>query len=519
MKNVVVLVLALSLFACGKNPPSAEKEVDAVLIGAGIMSSTLGILLKELDPQMNIEIYERLDGAGLESSAAMNNAGTGHSAFCELNYTPEKEDGSIETVKAVAINEQFEVSKQFWAYQVSKGVLNSPETFINNVPHMSFVWGQDNVAYLKKRHEAMTKEPLFQGMLYTEDHEQLKKWIPLVMEGRDPQQKVAATYMDMGTDVNFGSLTAQFIDHLAKQPGVGVHYRSEVKDLVRAENGAWIVVIRDLQSDKTYSVKAKFVFIGAGGRALPLLQKSGIEEAKGYGGVPVGGQWLVTTNEEIIKQHQAKVYGKAGLGAPPMSVPHLDTRIINGKKALLFGPYATFSTKYLKNGSWWDMPGALSMDNLWPMIRAGLDNLDLTWYLIGQLLQSDQDRVAALQDYFPNAKESDWALEHAGQRVQIVKKDTEKGGILQFGTEVVSSGDGSIAALLGASPGASTAAPIMLSLLEKNFKTKMATDAWQTRLKEIIPSYGQKLNSNVELANKTRAWSSGILKLKTHTIQ
>ncbi len=405
MKKIVLLLFCLNIIACGQTPPPpAEKEVDTVLIGGGIMSATLGTLLKELEPTSTIAVYERLGSVAFESSAAMNNAGTGHSAFCELNYTPEKSDGTIETKKAVEINELFEVSKQFWAYQVSKQILGAPTSFINNTPHMSFVWGDDNIKYLKKRHEALTKEPLFQGMLYSEDPEQLKKWVPLMMEGRDPQQKVAATYMDLGTDVNYGAITGQLFAALNKQSGVETHTRHEVQDLVRSNDDQWIVVVKNLDTNKVSSIKAKFVFIGAGGGALPLLQKSGIKEAKGYGGFPVGGEWLVTKNPKIIALHDAKAYGKASVGSPPMSVPHLDTRIIDGEKAILFGPYATFSTKYLKMGSLLDLPKSIRLDNVWPMIKAGLDNIPLTKYLIGQLLQSDQARFATLKEYFPNAQ-------------------------------------------------------------------------------------------------------------------
>jgi malate dehydrogenase (quinone) len=519
MKRFVFIILSLSLIACSKNAPPPQKSVDVVLVGGGVMSATLGTFLKELQPSLSIEIYERLDTVAAESSGPWNNAGTGHSAFCELNYTPEKGDGSIDTKKAIEINESFEVSKEFWAYQVLKKVLPEPREFINNVPHMSFVWGEDNVRYLKKRHQALLKEPLFRGMEYSEDREKLKQWIPLVMDGRDPQQKVAATRMEIGTDVNFGTLTRELILSLLKDPKVHLQLRHEVSDLIRNPDATWTVVTQDLERKSTQSIQAKFVFIGAGGGALKLLQKSGIFEAKGYGGVPVGGEWLVTINPTLIAQHQAKVYGKASVGSPPMSVPHLDTRMIDGKKALLFGPFATFSTKFLKNGSWWDMPRSLSFDNLFPMIRAGLDNIPLTRYLISQLLLEDDERLATLREYFPRAKKEDWKLEIAGQRVQIVKKDEKNGGILQFGTEVVSSEDGSLAALLGASPGASTAVPIMLSLIEKCFKTQIQTSAWQTQLKEIIPSYGQKLNSSVELANRIRKASSTALGLKFMTVE
>ncbi|MDA8485519.1 malate:quinone oxidoreductase [Pseudomonas resinovorans] len=514
MKKVLTGLLCLAMLGCAKQP-EPEKTVDVLLIGAGIMSASLGTYLHELEPDWTIDIYERLDQVAAESSNPWNNAGTGHSAFCELNYTPETADGGIDISKAVAINESFEISKQFWAYQVERNVLSNPKSFINGVPHMSFVWGDDNIAFLKKRHAALQHSSLFRGMEYSEDHEQISKWVPLVMEGRPADQKVAATRMAIGTDVNFGEITRQLIDSLAKSDKVSLNLKHEVRDIKRNDDGTWTVVVADLGDNEVVtSVKAKFVFIGAGGGALKLLQQSGIPEAEGYAGFPVGGQFLMTRNPEVVAQHQAKLYGKASVGSPPMSVPHLDTRVIDGQKVLLFGPFATFSTKFLKNGSLLDMFGALTTDNIGPMTNAGLDNIPLSTYLMGQLMLSQADRMHELREYFPDARDEDWELLTAGQRVQVIKKDAEKGGILQFGTEVVSSADGSIAALLGASPGASTAAPIMLTVLEKTFKDKVQTPQWQARLKEIIPSYGRKLNNDLELTNQVRAWSSERLQLE-----
>ncbi|HCW97307.1 MAG TPA: malate dehydrogenase (quinone) [Pantoea sp.] len=491
-----------------------QKNVDVMLIGGGVMSATLGTYLQELEPQWNIEMVERLDKVAEESSNGWNNAGTGHSALAEMNYTPEKDDGSIDISKAVEINESFQISRQFWTYQVNRGVLTNPKSFINSTPHMSFVWGDDNVNFLHKRYEALQKSTLFRGMEYSEDHAQIEKWIPLVMEGRDPKQKVAATRIPIGTDVNFGEITRQLVASLQKSDRFSLETGHEVRDIKRADNGGWNVTIADLHNNNAeHVVHAKFVFIGAGGAALPLLQKSGIPEADNYAGFPVGGEFLVTDNPAVVQRHLAKVYGKASVGAPPMSVPHLDTRMLDGKRVLLFGPFATFSTKYLKNGSLWDMFSATTTSNFMPMVHVGLDNFDLVKYLIGQLMLSDDDRFAALKEYFPEAKKGDWRLAIAGQRVQIIKKDAEKGGVLRLGTEVVASKDGSIAALLGASPGASTAAPIMLTLMEKVFKDKVASDAWQSKLKEIIPSYGQKLNGNVAATEKELSETSRVLQL------
>ena len=484
-----------------------------MLIGAGIMSATLGVLLKELQPDLTIEVFERLDVAAAESSDAWNNAGTGHSAFCELNYTPEKADGTIDTGKAVKIAESFEVSRQFWAYLVQQNRIKSPESFIKSIPHMSFVWGKNNVEYLRKRYEALRQYPLFKDMEYTEDQALLQRWIPLIMEGRDKSEKLAATRMAIGTDVNFGTLTRDSFDHLHGLAGVNLHFNQEVKKLRQEADGRWYVKVKDLSTGEKRKLRARFVFIGAGGGSLPLLMKSNIPEGKGYGGFPVSGQWLVCNNPEIIERHQAKVYGKATVGSPPMSVPHLDTRVINGRKALHFGPYAGFTTKFLKSGSFLDLPLSIKPNNLRPMLVAGIKNIPLTRYLINEVRQSSEDRLTALKNFVPNAKLEDWQLEVAGQRVQVIKKHPIHGGVLEFGTEMVSAADGSIAALLGASPGASTAVSIMLQLLQRCFKDRFETPEWQAKIKQMIPSFGKSLSKDAVLLEEIRAYTSDVLGL------
>jgi len=493
--------------------PNSDKAVDVVLIGAGIMSATLGILLKELSPEITIEIYERLDVAAAESSDAWNNAGTGHSAFCELNYTPQLADGSVETVKAIAIAESFEVSKQFWSFLVQQNLVDSPDNFIKSIPHMSFVWGEKNVDFLQKRFAGLLKCELFKGMTYSEDPKQLADWMPLVMEGRSEEDKVAATRMLLGTDVNFGALTRMIFQTLQTKPGIAMEFNQEVRKL-KQKDGLWELKVKNASTGDKKKVKAKFVFIGAGGGSLPLLEKSDIPEGKGFGGFPVSGQWLKCVNQEVIERHHAKVYGKAAVGSPPMSVPHLDTRMIDGKKALLFGPYAGFSTRFLKNGSLLDLPLSIKVNNIRPMIAAGLDNIPLTKYLIDQVRQSPEDRMQALREYLPDAEMKDWELETAGQRVQVIKKHAQHGGILEFGTEVVSAADGSIAALLGASPGASTAVSIMLELMERCFSEEMKSTAWQQKLKVMIPSYGKALSNDPDLTNQVRALTTEILQLE-----
>lgn len=486
---------------------------DVILIGTGIMSTTLGVLLKELQPEISIEIYERLNKPAQESSSAWNNAGTGHSAFCELNYTPQNSDGKVDAKKAIKIAEQFEITRQFWSYLVEKGKLTNPENFIHSIPHLSFVWGKENVDYLKNRHESLTKNPLFSQMEFSSDLEELKKWMPLVMQNRSEEEPVAATKMTYGTDVDFGELTKKMLEYLVKQEGVSIHYNHEVRRIKQKADKTWRLKIKDLTSDEKIKSKAKFVFIGAGGASLLLLQEANIDEAEGYGGFPVGGQWLKCTNEEIIQKHHAKVYGKASVGAPPMSVPHLDTRIINGKKELLFGPFAGFSTKFLKNGSYLDLLDSIELDNIKPMLYAGWNNIPLTKYLIEQVIQSDEKRIEALQDYFPNAKIEDWELHDAGQRVQVIKKDEEEGGTLEFGTEIITSTDGTLACLLGASPGASTAVSAMIEVLIRCFKEEMKSELWQEKLKKMIPSFGLHLNDNLQLLNEIRTKTTRILQL------
>lgn len=499
---------------CYNSSTANSKPTDVILVGAGIMSATLGVLLKELQPELTIEIFETLDGVALESSGAWNNAGTGHAALCELNYTPERSDGSVDCSKAIGINEAFHISLQLWSYLVEQGRIKLPEDFIRSIPHMSFVKGEADVEYLRKRHAELTLNHLFEKMEFSDKPEKLREWMPLVMQGRDPSEPVAATYVANGTDVNYGALTRTMIAHLKRRKGVILHLRHEVSNLRRNADNSWCIEVKDKATKKKRRVNTKFIFLGAGGGALPLLQKSGVPEGKGFGGFPVSGQWLRCTNRELIEQHEAKVYGKASVGAPPMSVPHLDTRIIDGEKGLLFGPFAGFSTKYLKNGSLLDFPLSMKPDNMIPMTAAGIQNVPLTIYLIGQVLQSPQDRLEALREFFPEAKLEDWVLEQAGQRVQLIKKDPKKLGVLQFGNEVICAADGSLSALLGASPGASTSVSIMLSLLENCFPERIASAEWQSKLEAMIPSYGKSFSEDADLHASISDWTHAVLKLK-----
>ncbi|MFC8038484.1 malate:quinone oxidoreductase [Paenarthrobacter sp. NPDC057355] len=490
---------------------SKTQHADVVLIGGGIMSATLGAFIKQLEPTWTISLFERLDEAGLESSGPWNNAGTGHAALCELNYSPAAKDGSVDPAKALHINEQFQLSRQFWSHLVDTNVIGSPKGFINTVPHMSFVIGDDHATFLKTRYEALKPNTLFRSMEYTEDQDQIAKWAPLIVKGRDRKQRVAATRAAEGTDVDFGALTRELTGYL-QSSGAEVNYGHDVTNINRAAGGGWDLSIKHAKSGEHGRIHAKFVFVGAGGGALHLLQASGIPESKGYGGFPVSGQFFRCTDEAITTQHSAKVYGQASVGAPPMSVPHLDTRFVDGKRSLLFGPYAGFSTNFLKTSSYLDLPLSIRPSNIIPMLAVAKDNMDLTAYLIKEVAKRHEAKVESLREYYPEAVGSNWELITAGQRVQIIKKHPQKGGILQFGTEVIASRDGSIGALLGASPGASTAVPIMIELLQKSFPKNFK--GWQSKLKDMMPGYGVKLNDNPDLAAELEASTARSLQLE-----
>ncbi len=473
----------------------SSPEVDVVLIGGGIMSATLGTMLKELEPNWSIALYENLHQAGQESSDPWNNAGTGHAALCELNYAPAGSDGTVDITKALNINEQYRVSMQYWSHLVKNGTLKDPKSFINSLPHMSFVWGEDHATYLQTRYQAMAANALFVDMQHTEDHDEIASWAPLLIDGRAAGQRVAASRFESGTDVDFGALTRQLMAQLADD--AEINYGHKVTSLARDTDGRWEVGVKDRLNGEKFTTKARFVFIGAGGGALELLQSSGIPEAKGFGGFPISGQFLRATNPDVIDQHHAKVYGQAAVGAPPMSVPHLDTRFVDGRRSLMFGPYAGFSTNFLKTGSILDLPKSIRPHNLGTMLNVAKDNFDLVGYLVSEVAKTHGKKVDTLRDFYPNAVDDEWELITAGQRVQVMKKDPVKGGVLQFGTELVSGADGSIAALLGASPGASTAASIMVELLRRSFPERFT--GWETKLTDMIPSLGQRLNDNPSL--------------------
>ncbi|WP_164905156.1 malate dehydrogenase (quinone) [Aequorivita ciconiae] len=490
-----------------------KEHYDLICVGGGIMSATLALMLKLIDKNKKILILEKLDKVALESSAAWNNAGTGHSAFCEMNYTPEREDGSIDISKAVAVCTQFEKSRQFWSFLIENNYLDNPKKFIHPVPHHSWVTGKENIEFLKRRVAEMTKHPMFAGMKFSEDFSELAQWIPLMIEGRDRAEKAAATRMEFGTEVNFGTLTRTYYKVLEEQFETPVYTEHIVKDVDPGKNDEWLVKIKNRKTKEKFYCDSEHVFIGAGGGALPLLQKVEIDEKDGYGGFPVSGEWLICKNPEVIKEHHAKVYGKAEVGAPPMSMPHLDTRHIDGKQELLFGPFAGFSTKFLKEGSYLDLFKSIKFDNLPSMWGVFWHNIPLTKYLIEQVRMDHEDRMQELRKFVRNAKSEDWELKVAGQRVQIIKRDKKEGGILEFGTEVVHSKDGKITALLGASPGASVAVDIMIKVLQIAFPNEAHSKEWEEKLSEMVPFWNKELESNLAKFEELRSKCSQILEI------
>jgi malate dehydrogenase (quinone) len=472
------------------------QRVDVVLVGGGVMSATLGTLIKKLEPGWDIVVVEKLSDVGLESSSPWNNAGTGHSALCELNYTPENANGDIVVDNAIKVNHQFQISRQLWSWLVESGDIPDPSSFLTSVPHMSLVTGQDNVRYLRKRYEALAENPLFSGLQYSEDPLEIARWAPLTIDGRLKSEPIAATRVVQGTDIDFGALTTQLMVNL-KNEGVRFITENRVTNLTKTPEGTWQVRLRHELGQTPQELEASFVFVGAGGAALPLLQKSGIKEIRGYGGFPVSGEWLRCDNPDVVRRHNAKVYGRAAVGAPPMSVPHLDTRVVDGQSSLLFGPYAGFTPKFLKKGSVTDLFSSLRWHNILPMLAVAAQNLSLVVYLAKEVFASRSKKLEALYEFYPDADPADWYKMVAGQRVQVIKPDPKKIGVLQFGTEVIASEDGTIAGLLGASPGASTAAPIMVNVLEKCFPNKIAT--WTPKLKQMVPAYGLEGRERTEV--------------------
>jgi malate dehydrogenase (quinone) len=490
--------------------PKAVDKADVVLVGAGIMSATLGALLRLLEPDWSITLVERLDGAAAESSDPWNNAGTGHSALCELNYTPELPDGSIDIAKAVKVNEEFQVTRQFWAYGVETGVLTDVRSFLNPVPHVSFAHGAEQVDYLRRHREALAGNPLFETTEFIDDPDEFARRLPLMATNRDFSEPVALNWAGDGTDVDFGSLSRQLIAYAVKN-GTATLFGQEVRGLTRDSDGTWTVKVRNNRTRAERTINAKFVFVGAGGNALRLLQKSRIAEAKGYGGFPIGGKFLRSSNPALAGAHRAKVYGFPAQDAPRMSAPHLDTRIVNGKPWLMFGPFVGWTPKSLKQGRFTDLLQSVTPANVPSLFGVGLTQMSLVNYLVGQLLLTGAGRVKALREFAPSATDSDWHTINAGQRVQVIRPVRGKGGVLEFGTTVLAAADGSIAGLLGASPGASTAVSAMVGVLERCFGDRY--QLWLPKLKEMVPSLGTKLSDEPRLFQEVWDWGSSVLGL------
>ncbi|QLY28733.1 malate dehydrogenase (quinone) [Nocardia huaxiensis] len=457
----------------------AQEIADVVLIGGGIMSATLGAILAKLQPNWSVVLYERLGALAQESTNPWNNAGTGHSGLCELNYMPDPHDPG----KAEQIAGMFQLSRRFWDALAEDGNIRDQAGFLSPAPHMDVVFGDRDVAYLRERFETLRALPHFSAMRYTEDPATLAEWAPLVMNGRTPGEPMAATRYEAGTDIDFGALTHALVDAMA-DAGADIRLRREVTGLRRTPAGVWAVTGRDRNTKARFGIEARFVFVGAGGYALKLLQQARIPEVRGYAVFPFGAQFLRTDNPAVVARHEAKVYSQAALGAPPMSVPHLDKRLVDGRESLLFGPYATFSTRLLKNGRRTDLFTTLRPRNLAVLIAVGIQNMSLIGYLIGQLLSTRKRKFAQLQRFYPEADPADWYPVQAGQRAQLVKPDPDRIGVLTFGTELVTSVDGTIAGLLGASPGASTAPAIMLDLLDRCFPDHAA--AWEPTLRKLF---------------------------------
>lgn len=483
--------------------PEKEKY-DFALVGAGIMSATLATLIKLAKPSAKIAIFERLPEVAMESSDAWNNAGTGHAALCELNYMPDSKDGSLpDPAKAIAINEQFQQSRAFWAFCVDQGILQNPQSFIRTVPHMSFVTSKQDIDYLRRRHQVLSNQPLFSGMEFSTSKSKLTEWAPLIMEGREGKD-FAASWIEQGTDVDYGEMTRQLIQWLEAKKVV-VERGVEIKALYQYPSGSWQLFL-GTSSDRL--IVADKVFVGAGGWALKLLQSAKIPEIRGYGTFPVSGHFLRTDNPAIVAKHQAKVYSQAAVGAPPMSVPHLDKRVVDGKESLLFGPFAGINPKFLKHGSLLDLPLSVRPHNLLPYLSVAIENFSLLRYLIREITKSRKQKIAQLREFVPTAEAKDWVYYEAGQRAQIIKPKGRKGS-LQFGTEVISSSDGTIAGLLGASPGASVSVAVMLEVMKKMFGQESIS-----KIHQQVSGLDGNLNQSPSEAKKHLSRTAKVLKLK-----
>lgn len=454
--------------------------MKVIVIGAGIMGTTFAVLAKELAPELDVTILERLEGPGAGNSWVFNNAGTGHEANCELNYTPVDEE-VISVEKALKIHAQFNVAKQFWAYLVNKGAIQDPKTFINQTKHCTIV-SESAIEELRLRFKEMSAHHFFEHMQYSEDFDEIERWLPYLMEGRPRHEKMAATVIETGTDVNFGALTEQMANYAVNELGVKIEYGTHVKRVHRSPAGSWLVETERMGNAVQY--KADVLFVGAGGGAFPLLKKSHLPFRARFSGFPVGGRFLqAAITREQADQYRAKTYGKAKVGAPPMSVPHLDLRVANGQHYLLFGPFASFKPVLEKGRGFIDYLRSMRLHDLPGLLNVALEHFPLVKYLVSETFKGESSMLAELENFAPGiSRKFDWKAVEAGQRVQIIKD-----GDLQMGTEIIVSSDKTYGTLLGASPGASVSPEVMLRCLEQLLPAVVAGDEARQKLKDIFP--------------------------------
>ncbi|NMT64961.1 malate:quinone oxidoreductase [Marinobacter orientalis] len=454
--------------------------MNVIIIGAGIMGTTFATLAKEMVPDLDITILERLDGPGEGNSSAFWNAGTGHEANCELNYTPVDEE-VISVEKALKIHAQFNVAKQFWAYLIEKGAIKDPTTFINQTKHCTIV-SEPAIQELKLRFKEMSAHHFFEHMRYSEDFDEIKSWIPYTMEERPRHEKMAATVIETGTDVNFGALTEQMAEYAVNDLGVRIEYGTHVRRVHRSPTGRW--VIEAVSKGVPVQHKADVLFVGAGGGAFPLLKRSHLPFRSRFAGFPVGGRFLqAQISEEQARYYTAKTYGKAKVGAPPMSVPHLDLRVVDGKHYLLFGPFASFKPVLERGRGFFDYLTSIRLHDIPGLLNVALEHFPLVKYLVSESFKGEKSMFEELDSFAPGlSKKFDWKPIAAGQRVQIIKD-----GDLQMGTEIVVSKDKTYGTLLGASPGASVSPEVMLRCLEQLLPSIFSKEEARKKKQEMFP--------------------------------
>ncbi|KZX75231.1 malate:quinone oxidoreductase [Oleiphilus sp. HI0009] len=453
--------------------------MDVVIIGAGIMGVTFAHIAKTVDPKLNITILERLDQAAGSNSSVFNNAGTGHEANCELNYTPVDEE-VISVEKALDIHAQFNVAKQYWANLVKNGIIKDPESFIHPTKHCTLV-NEDSINLLHMRYKEMASHHFFDEMKLSEDFDEIQSWIPLTMEGRSRHQKMAATRVDHGTDVNFESITKQLAQHMENEQSADIQYNTHVKRVHKSPSGSWLIECE--QNGVAKQVRADKLFVGAGGGAFPILKASHLPAGRRFSGFPVGGRFLAAEiDKEVAQSYGAKTYGKAAVGAPPMSVPHLDLRVADGKYYLLFGPFATFSPILEKGRGIVEFIRMVHLHDIPNLLNVAREHFPLVTYLFKETFKGESAMLKTLDEFAPGlSNKFNWKVVQAGQRVQIIKD-----GDLQMGTEIVTSEDLSYGTLLGASPGASVSPEVMLRCVKTLFPKIVKKEAAQERLKTLF---------------------------------